>query len=721
MVHGQAPTCDAHARHRAGITANPAPHRTPAAPAGLVIALLLGAATAHAVADTAPGPVMEETLVTGRARSLLGLTDSASVGVVGANDLAARPLLRAGELLEIVPGTAVTQHSGTGKANQYFLRGFNLDHGTDFAGFLDGVPLNQPTHGHGQGYLDLNPIIPEFVDHVRYGKGPYDAAVGDFSAAGHAHYALAEDLERPFVQFTGGAYAFYRGVAGAAAGLGPGTLLAGIEAQHYGGPWVLDEDADKFNALLRYTAHALPLAPRLTLTAYDADWNATDQVPARAISRGLISRRGNLDPTLGGKSTRLGADLALGTAMDDDGWRANAYLVHNDFRLYSNFTYFLDDPVDGDQLTQRDRRLTTGMNSTWTRRHPLGGLPARWTLGAQVRHDAIGDVALLRSRARRPLVTVREDSVAQTSLGLFLESAIRLAPLWRTTIGLRADRYWFDVDSLLAANSGSTAATLVTPKFALVFGPWRDTEWFVNVGQGFHSNDARGSVTRIDPASGEPAQPVDPLVRATGAEGGVRAYLGGRLHSTLSVWYLDLGSELVFVGDAGTTEASGSSRRYGVELANHLRATDWLTFDLDVAFTDARFDDTADDAIPNSVGRVITAGATIDLPSGLFGALRLRHFGDSPLTEDGRIEAAATTVVNLRAGWRFDRHLELAVDVFNLFDVGHPDISYYFASCIPGDPASACGAALPARDGVEDVHLHPVEPRSLRASLRYRF
>ncbi|MEQ8659638.1 MAG: TonB-dependent receptor, partial [Gammaproteobacteria bacterium] len=281
--------------------------------------------------------------------------------------------------------------------------------------------------------------------------------------------------------------------------------------------------------------------------------------------------------------------------------------------------------------------------------------------------------------------------------------------------------YWFDVDSRLAANSGDVADTLVTPKFALVFGPWRSTEWFINVGQGFHSNDARGTVTRIDPASGAPATPVDPLVRATGAEGGVRAFLGGRLHSTFSVWYLDLGSELVFVGDAGTTEASGGSRRYGVELANFFRATDWLTLDLDVAFTRARFKDAIDDAIPNAVGRVITAGAVVDLPGGLFGALRLRHFGDSPLTEDGRVEAAPTTVVNLRAGWRLERHLELAIDVFNLFDVGHPDISYYFASCIPGDPASACGAALPARDGVEDIHLHPVEPRSVRASVVYRF
>ncbi|MEQ8493132.1 MAG: TonB-dependent receptor [Gammaproteobacteria bacterium] len=690
--------------------------RARAARAAGVVVLL--ASAAHAAERD---PVMEETVVTGRAQSLLGLTDSASVGVVGATDLATRPILRAGELLEVVPGVAVTQHSGTGKANQYFLRGFNLDHGTDFAGFLDGVPLNQPTHGHGQGYLDLNPIIPEFVDHVRFGKGPYYAGIGDFSAAGHVRYALVEDLERPFVQFTGGAYDFYRGVAGAAAALGPGTLLAGFEAQHYGGPWVLDEDADKLNALLRYTATALAFAPRLTLTAYDADWNATDQVPARAIERGLISRRGNLDPTLGGKSTRLAADLALGVDDADDGWRANAYVVHSDFMLYSNFTYFLDDPVNGDQLTQRDRRLTTGMNSAFTRTHPLAGLPARWTVGAQLRHDDIGDVALLRSQARRPLATVREDSVAQTSLGLFLESEIRLARLWRTTIGVRADRYWFNVDSLLAANTGDTTDTLVTPKFALVFGPWRDTEWFVNVGQGFHSNDARGTVTRIDPASGAATRPVDPLVRATGAEGGVRAFLGGRLHSTVSVWYLDLGSELVFVGDAGTTEASGGSRRYGVELANFFRATDWLSFDLDVAFTEANFKDVVDDAIPNSVGRVITAGATIDLPSGAFGALRLRHFGDSPLTEDGRVEADATTVVNLRAGWRFDRHLELAVDVFNLFDVGHPDISYYFASCIPGDPASACGAALPSRDGVDDVHLHPVEPRSVRASLVYRF
>lgn len=690
-------------------------------PSSLGPALGIGLALVTMPALAAQGSgALEEVVVIGRSQSLLGLTSSASQGVIGAADLAQRPILRSGELLEVIPGAAVTQHSGTGKANQYFLRGFNLDHGTDFAAFLDGVPLNLPTHGHGQGYLDLNPIIPELVDQIAFGKGPYYADVGDFSSAGYARYSLADELDGPFLKFTGGEYDFYRLVGGASTKAGPGVVLAGIETQWYDGPWELDEDARKLNVLAKFSPDSGSGLPGFSFMLYDAEWQSTDQVPRRAIRNGLISRRGNIDPTLGGHTTRYSANVEYGEA-DARGLRANAWATYSDFALYSNFTYLLDDPINGDQITQRDARITTGFNGAYSTDLEVFGRPASWELGTQIRHDRIRELALLQSRARRFVSGVRDDEADITSAGVYFRGELNLGYGWRTEIGLRADRYWFDTDSDTPANSGSARDFLVSPKFALIYRPWRNTEWFVNVGQGFHSNDARGTVARIDPVSGDPAFPVDPLVRSTGLETGLRGTYFGRLNSSLSVWALELDSELVFVGDAGSTEPSGESRRYGIEIANYYRVNDWLILDLDLAFTHAEFLDVGADEIPNSVGRVITAGATVDFPVGLFGALRLRHFGDSPLTEDGMIEAGSTTVVNLRGGYRFGKHLELTLDVFNLLGSSDPDISYFYESCIAGDPAALCGAGLAERDGVSDVHLHPVEPRALRASLTYRF
>jgi len=663
---------------------------------------------------------LEEILVFGRAEPLIGRVNSASSGQVGADDLMSRPLLRAGELLEVVPGMAVTQHSGTGKANQYFLRGFNLDHGTDFAAFVDGVPLNQRSHGHGQGYLDLNPIIPELVERIEFAKGPYEPAVGDFASAGYARYTLKNHLHEPFVRLGGGEFGWARGVAAGSTPLAGGAVLGAVEAQHYDGPWRLDEDAHKLNALVRYGQGTAEQGLELTLMAYDAAWDATDQIPERAIRDGRLDRLGFVDGTLGGKSERQSLNLGLRGRLDaDTTWQANVYAVHSDFALYSNFTYFLDDPVRGDQLAQFDRRWMTGMNTEFARHHALFGRRAETRIGAQVRHDAVLELGLARSQGRRLLGFVRADEVDETSLGLYLENAVVLTPWLRAVAGLRADRYWFTVDADTPLNAGAVADTQLSPKAGLILTPHAAHEVYLNYGRGFHSNDARGTTQRLDPASGLPTDPVDPLVTAWGGEIGWRAQWWPGLQSTFALWYLELDSELVFVGDAGTTEASGASRRHGIEWSNFYRVNDWLALDLDLALSQARLRGVSADDVPNAVGRVLTTGVTLGRAQGAFGALRLRHLGDTPLSEDGAVYARPTTVVNLRAGYRWARRLELALDVFNLFDVGHPDISYFFASCLPGDPPALCGAG--ARAGVEDRHIHPVEPRGVRGTVTVWF
>lgn len=685
------------------------------APARLAMALTaLLTAVPHAyAADT------EEVVVMGRQTNLFGRAQSASQGVVGAVDLETRPLSRSGELLEVVPGTAVTQHSGSGKANQYFLRGFNLDHGTDFAAFIDGVPLNLPTHGHGQGYLDLNPIIPEFVNTISYGKGPYYADVGDFSSAGYAKYSLKNDLDQSFVKFGIGEFNFRRGVVGGSADLTTGQILGGLEVQYYDGPWDLPEDGLRINTLLKYSNPESVWSPSVTAMFYDADWNSTDQVPQRAIDQGLISRYGNIDPTLGGNTTRASLSGAFDRDFGAGALTGSAYAVYYDFELFSNFTYFLDDPADGDQIKQTDTRTVFGGDVTYSAPGELFGHTLDWRTGVQARHDRISDVALYSSEARVVNGTTRRDSVVQTSVGLFGEIDVDLTSRLRMVLGSRLDTYWFDVDAqrptnLATTNSGRVSDAILTPKLSLIYAVSDATEWFTNFGQGLHSNDARGTTTTIDPASGDAAVPVDPLARTTGAETGMRVNWGPRQNSTLSFWWLSSASELVFVGDAGTTEPNAGSNRYGVELTNYYAVNDWLTLDFDLALTKARFKEdevpTGEDHIPQAVGRVIAAGATIDHPSGVFGALRLRHFGNTPLNEAGTIKPDATTVVNLRAGYRWLDQIELALDVFNLFDSTDPDIAYFYESQLAGEAA-----------GVEDIHLHPVEPRALRGTVTFYF
>ncbi|BBA32444.1 TonB-dependent receptor [Methylocaldum marinum] len=658
--------------------------------------------------------ILDTVEVQGRATDLLGAADSASQGVVGQPEFKYRPLSRVGELVEVVPGALATQHSGTGKANQYFLRGFNLDHGTDFSVTVDGVPMNLPTHAHGQGYLDLNGIIPELVDRVEYGKGPYYADIGDFSSAGYAHMHTLHRLPEGFLKFTGGEFDYYRVVAANSNTLGVGDLLYGAEVNFHDGPWKRPEDLEKFNGMLRYTIDRENWGLALHGKAYRAHWNATNQIPERAVQSGLIDLYGTMDPSDAGKTDRYSVSGDFWSRGDSYKNQINVYAVYYDIALFSNFTGFLDDPVRGDQIGQKERRVTVGGSGEQTWFNHWFGFEMDNTIGVQVRHDAIMDLTLNHTERRRTVGTISRADVDETRLSFYFNNQTHWLPKFRTVAGVRSDTFFFDVsDRLLSQNSGSETASIVSPKLSLIFGPWYDTEFFVNLGYGFHSNDARGVTTRADPY--DPTVPqgsVPPLARQRGVEGGIRTqYLEG-LNSTLAVWWLNSDSELVFAGDAGTTEASGKSERYGVEWTNFYKPLDWLTLDADFAFTSARYVDAPNGAndIPNSVGRVISAGAVAELPYNFFATVRVRHFGHVPLTEDGSVDAGDTTLVNLGAGYQY-KQLKLGVDVFNLFDSKSNDIAYYYTSRLPGEPL----------DGVDGVLKHPVMPRQVRVTASLSF
>jgi hypothetical protein len=647
------------------------------------------------------------------ASELIGVASAASTGVVAASEIEERSLQRAGDVLERVPGLLVSQHSGEGKANQYYVRGFNIDHGTDLAIRVAGIPVNLPTNAHGQGYADVSFLIPELIGAIQYKKGPYHADEGDFSTAGAVNISYLNVLDRPLLKLEAGELGYRRAFAAASPPLFGGHLLAAVEVFGKDGPWVHPDDYRRLNLIARWSRGDSQSGLSVTGMFYDADWSSTDQVPQRALDQGLITRFGAIDPTDGGRSRRFSLSADWQRAGSHGLSRVSAYGVGYELNLWSDFTFLLDDPENGDQFEQEDRRLVGGVDAEHRWLASLGGRDVENRIGAAVRRDSIDPVGLFATRSRERLSTTRQDVVSETSAGFFGESTITWSRAARTTLGLRGDLYDFDVDSSLPVNSGEETEGIVSPKIGVVLGPFRETEIYLNAGGGFHSNDARGTTIHVDPKTGESAEPVDPLVRGWGAEVGVRSLAIDRVHSTAALWWLDLSSELLFVGDAGTTEPSRPSRRWGIEWALDATPRPWLTLDTSVAWSHARFrdDDPAGSFIPGAVQGVATLGAAVHDLNGWLGSVRYRYFGPRPLIEDDSVRSESSHLVTAQLGYTFSDRVTIKLDVFNLFDAEVSDIDYYYASRLSGEPAG----------GFDDVHTHPVEPRSVRLGVSLRF
>ena len=662
---------------------------------------------------------MEEVIVHGRQVDLIGQSLTSSEGIVGQSEIKIRPLLRSGDILEFVPGMVVTQHSGTGKANQYFLRGFNLDHGTDFATYIDGMPVNMRTHGHGQGYTDLNFIIPETIKKMTYKKGSYYADVGDFSGAGSAAFETSTTVEKGMAEITGGKNNFLRAVAIDSFAMNDANVLLAFEVNYNDGPWTdIKEQLEKYNGLLKYSYPVDDGTLSWTFMAYSNQWNSADQVPVRAVDQGIIDKLGSIDDTVGGESSRYSASLH----WQNSNWHALAYLIRYDMNLWSNFSYFLDDEIKGDQFEQVDERLIYGGDLSYVFETDWSGILFENKIGADFRIDNIDEVALYRTQARQRIGTIRNDRVDEKSLGLYWQSQTFWASQFRTLLGARFDYYDFqntnragtNINGVnLNLNNGGIDDDLISLKASAIYRLNPKWELYVSAGQGFHSNDGRGTTITVDPSDNSQIDAVDPLVPSLGYEMGVRGFMTEKLNASMALWALDLDGELLFVGDAGNTEANRASVRQGIEIATYYSINETWSLDFEYAFSDARFEQDLGegDNIPGAIEHVLQTGLNIEMDNGWFGSLRFRYFGERPLTEDGSVESDSSAIWNLRLGYQQENWVFKA-DVLNLTDSDDHDVDYYYQSRLPSEAAGL---------GTKDIHAHVFEPRTMRLSLGYQF
>ncbi|MDP3553002.1 TonB-dependent receptor [Methylocystis sp.] len=704
------------------------------------------------------------------------LTASSDKFYTGA-EVTAYPYSRPSESLEIVPGLIVSQHSGEGKANQYFLRGFNLDHGTDLALYLDGMPLNMRTHGHGQGYADTNFLMPELLSSILVHKGPYAAEDGDFSSAGSIYIQYIDKIDKGYFSGTGGSFGYGRGFA-----IQPykdiygGDAYGAVEMNVYNGPWERGDEVKKINGVLRWTRGTQSDGMSLTAMAYANRWYSTDQIPMRAVNSGLLSLWGTTDPTDGGNTTRFSLSGRWSQTEGNHYSRVEAYAIRSTLELYNNFTYYLAHPDVGDQFRQFDRRTIVGVNAQHGIAWNSFGLPVQTRFGLQGRYDDIR-LGLQESFRRNIYDSIRNDYVGEGSIGIWTDTTVSWTPWLRTVAGARVDLYSAATNSIQTLadapkvlnsegtpiflwtgpfNNGQKDASIFSPKASIILGPWYATEMFLNFGEGFHSTDARGTVQSfasaeiggiegLDLDSFSVVGRIPLLVKSRGAEIGWRTKFIEGLDSSVSLFWLNLDSENQYVGDAGTTEFGRPSRRYGIEIANHYHPVSWISFDGNVAIVNTRFrgvdqnawlsyaELTTAETLPygtflgnapgnylfNAPAIVAMGGLEIGEATGWFAGMKYRYFGARPLTPDGYFTSPATGTFNARLGYRWADGWRIQFDAFNIFNSRSDQITYAYGSLLPSDAlyqqcVNGLAPGAVCGVGVMDRHFKPVEPPAVR-------
>jgi hypothetical protein len=708
-----------------------------------------------------PSSVVSTVVVTASRVNLLGQAQTASQGSVTQKEVELRPIYRPGQLLETTPGLVVTAHSGEGKANQYLVRGFNLDHGTDIANFIDDMPINRPSNAHGQGYSDVNFFMPEVAAGLDFTKGPYYASVGDFGSVASTHVKLANEIPDQ-IAVSGGTLGMYNVFAGGTHRFSADDrLLGAVYYGHLDGPWDHPDNFRKYTGILRYSHGVAADGWNVTAMYFKGDGNFTTDQPLRAVDQGLISRWGTLDPTDGNTSERY--SLSAHWAGYTENWKfaSSGYFIHSRMTLWNNFTHFLDDPVNGDQEQQDETRDTFGGQATASWAQEYGhGITNETVFGLQARNDELyvdkrhtrqrrvlnycsqlGDSSLgpgpeapapatllqLQSDPRygymsAPIGACNADRASMLDLGPYVETTTRWTPWLRTVIGLREEYYRASDHSFISGFQGSASQTLFQPKGSLVIGPFHQTEFYVSAGRGFHSDDVRGVFGTV-PLEGVPAAAgKTPLMAAaTGEEVGVRTNIVPKMQVQVAVFREEFKSELRYNADSGADGANAPSLRQGVELSAQYRPLRWLELNTDLAFSHPRYTgSTAELAAfglggpfiadaPNFIG---SFGVLVDNFGPWFGGLQWRDLGAYPINDGEKHPTdPGYSEFNVDLGYRINDHLKLQATAFNLFDTRANAAAFYYAARLPGEPV----------DGINDYQTHPLEPLSGNIKVTWTF
>jgi hypothetical protein len=749
-------------------------------------------ASANSTATAAPClKTIAKVVTVGRKADLIGIANAASEGTISQEEIETRPVLRPGEVLEAIPGLVISQHSGEGKANQYYLRGFQLDHGTDLESTIDGIPINMPSHAHGQGYSDINWLMPELVSYVEFKKGTYYADQGDFSTAG-AYNLYFRDTIPTVTSFGVGDYGYDRLFTAGSPAVGNGHLLYALEIYHDNGTFVMPDEYHKVNGLLRYSDIRGPNAFTVTGYAYNGAFDSTDQIPQRLVDAGELSPYGFIDPTDGGNTYRYALSAQYQHHAPNGDTKIAVYGEEYFLDLFSNFTYYQFDGNDyyntvsnpitckavyttctpnvagpnslrapnyttycpanqmanpngpahsvvplpftfscPDQREQQDKRFIGGGSVKRTFTTP----GSTSEIGVGVRNDNISTLGLYLTDARNryPDGTLSNDHVVERDSFVYLQSDLRSGK-FRVQPGLRGDLYAFDVEAFDPANSGRTIDAQINPKITTAYAFTKNFEAYVDFGESFHSNDARSVLGVNDPQthapfdpSGIPVTTNTALDRATGEEVGFRVYQK-EITTTVSGWQLLLANELVFDGDHGDVDIAGPTFRKGIEVANYYTPTNWLTIDADLATSTAHFLNNPDGLgtqVPESLAGVVALGATVDEPK-YAASLRMRYFGPRNLDQSGIPKSPPSTIFNAQFTAKMAKGSRLNLDLFNIFNVDVPDVTYYYGSWLPQDQANPAYASNPTINpalgggGVNDYHFHPAERRIVRLTLSTR-
>lgn len=669
--------------------------------------------------------VIELTSSTNKLGSVEVVTDrpvsAASSEFLSRIDFENRPKNSAQDMLRLVPGLFIAQHAGGGKAEQVFIRGFDCDHGTDVATYVDGMPVNMPSHGHGQGYMDLHFLIPEVVEGMQIFKGPYSPKFGDFATGAAVNFKTLDSLDHNLIQLES---AYFPEISNLGASRGLAMLQLPQIASKISSYFAADvinsrgyfEQSQKLKRVSLFSKTTLAITDHshlhLSIGGFGSSWNATGQVPERAVNAGLISRFGSIDNSEGGTTQRNNVSVTYHTQVDASEFDVQAYSSQYRFKLFSNFTFFLDDTINGDEIEQDDNRTIHGLIAHYSIAHKLGNMNNRFTLGGSYRADEIEN-QLWHAVKRTRLEARASANIHERSTGIYANEVFRFSDHFRAELGARYDYFIFDVDDLLPSDSNHTNysgynyQTLLSPKLNLIYTVNDCLQFFLNLGSGFHSNDARSVVQQQDQHE---------LPRSVGAEVGTLFHLGKKFVASAALWWLDTENELVYVGDDGTTEDKGPSRRTGIDISARYQLTSWLFADADLnlsksVFTDKLYGEKLnnDYYVPLAPTATSAGGLTAKFNGGLEAGVRYRYLGTRPANEDNSVTTRGYNVFDLSVNYK-RKNYKVVLVIENLTNTKWNEAQFDTESRLPFETQS-----------VDELHYTPGTPFSAKLIVGYTF